>query len=44
MRRKAQILSTGSYIFERIVTNAGAYDIHSACAGWVTALGQGVRY
>jgi 3-oxoacyl-[acyl-carrier-protein] synthase-3 len=25
-------------------TRAGAYDINSACAGWVTALDQGARY
>ena len=25
-------------------TNAGAYDVNSACAGWVTALDQGARY
>lgn len=24
--------------------NAGAYDVNSACAGWVTALDQGARY
>ena len=25
-------------------TNAGCYDVNSACAGWVTALDQGARY
>lgn len=25
-------------------SNAGAYDVNSACAGWVTALDQGARY
>jgi 3-oxoacyl-[acyl-carrier-protein] synthase III len=25
-------------------THAGAYDVNSACAGWVTALDQGARY
>ena len=25
-------------------TNAGVYDVNSACAGWVTALDQGARY
>jgi 3-oxoacyl-[acyl-carrier-protein] synthase III len=26
------------------LVNAGAYDVNSACAGWVTALDQGARY
>ena len=25
-------------------SNAGSYDVNSACAGWVTALDQGARY
>lgn len=44
MRRKAQILATGGYASERAVTDVRAHDIHSVCAGWVSALEQGVRY